>query len=102
MKPRGKLVLENTGKRSMPFGYALDGQPLNSPSDFPFIVFPTLVHVEKFYIQIDDWIFPFGLVSKEFLEWFRDSCHSWSTNQENKRWAELIAYTLQQRICGEF
>jgi hypothetical protein len=87
---------------SVPLGTAPDGRPIASPQDLPVLPAPRRVIVERGFIDIDGWVFPYSSITRALLVWLKQSFERWhqaEPNPENQRWLTAIVSAFEHRLA---
>jgi hypothetical protein len=95
---------ENSNTNPTPIGFNPEGWPIACADKLPTLPIPTSVEVSNRHISIDGWNFPYALIKKPMLTWFRESMLRWmkkDSSAENTLRITAIASTFQKGLKRE-
>lgn len=86
------------------YGQSPLGEWIYFVQDLPRLPLAKNVVVERDFIEIDGWLFPYSCVCKSWLEWFQETMLQWAQSddsEETKKLVNSIAQAFQDGIGGK-
>jgi len=77
------------------YGQSPLGEWIYSVEDLPQLPLAKNVVIERDFIEIDGWLFPYSCVCESWLEWFQETMIRWVKSDDNKETEEFVNNMFQ-------